>query len=140
MGGGRDIQMGVSVRQREERERITPEQISIIIPVANVTNSNTTLYTVRADHFFYIQDFGVCNISDTGIAINIHIVPVGGSATDLNKVYDGYVVETNDSGTLTAILGTTLNPEDFIVASTDNAIGANFWINGIETSGGLATT
>ena len=134
----RPVLMGQSVRQREEREVVTPERVPVIQPVTTVTNSNVTLWTVTADKFLKLSDIGVCNISGVAIAITVYHVPSGGAAANGNKVYDAFQVLANDSGTLTAIISRTFFPGDFIVAVTDNATGANFWLDGVEFTGGLA--
>jgi len=137
----RPVMLGQNTRQREERERVTPDSIPVIKAVTNVTNSNVTLWTVTTDpdKFLYIEDFGVCNISGVAIKITVYIVPSGGAALATNKVYDGFQVLAGDSGTLTAVVGHTLNPGDLIIAATDNATGANFWLWGQEFTGGVPT-
>ena len=132
----RPIMTGQNPRQRQERERTVPFRSPVIKAVTNVTNSNVTLWTVTADKFLTIKDFGVCNISGTSIEITVYLVPEGGSAAATNKIYDAYLVLPNDSGTLTALIGSTLNVGEFIVAVTDNATGANFWLDGMESTGG----
>jgi hypothetical protein len=134
----RPIMGGQNPRQIDERQPTTPLRAPVIKAVTNVTNGNTTLWTVTADKFLFIRDFGVCNIAGANITITVYVVPEGGSAANTNKVYDGYTILANDSGTLTALVGSTLNPGDFIVAVTSSATGANFWLDGVEFVGGLA--
>jgi len=128
---------GLNPRTRQEDERVKPDRVPVIKAVTNVTTSDVTLWTVTANKFLFIKDFGVCNIAGVTIAITVYLVPSGGSAAATNKVYDAYAVLPNDSGTLTALVGSTLNPGDLIIADTNNATGANFWLDGVEFTGGL---
>ena len=124
-------------RQRQEQERLPADRVAVVKAVTNVTTSDVTLHTVTADKYFFVKDFGVCNIAGATIAITVYVVPEGAAAGVTNKVYDAYSILANDSGTLTALIGSTLSPGDFIVADTDNATGANFWLDGVEFSEGL---
>ncbi len=130
---------GLTQRQRQETERGTLLQVPIAKAVTNVTTSNVTLWTVSDGKFLYIQDFGVCNIAGATIAVTVYVVPSGGSALATNKVYDAYSVIANDSGTLTALVGGIYEPGTAIIAVTDNATGANFWLSGKEGAGGSFT-
>ena len=126
-----------TARSRQEDQREFPLQRPVVVPVTTVTTNNTTLHTVADGYHMLVRDFGVCNIAGANVAITVYLVPSGGSASAANKVYDGYTVLANDSGTLTALIGSTLEPGDFIVCDTDNATGCNFWLDGIEFSGGV---
>jgi len=137
MADQKRIMLGLQQRQRQEDEVTTPRRVAVIKAVTTVTNSNVTLWTVTANKFLKLNDFSVCNISGVNITITVYVVPSGGSAAAGNKVYDAYVVGANDSGTLGAILGKTFLPGDFIVAVTNHATGANFWLDGVEFTGGL---
>jgi len=128
---------GMNTRQRQEQERRPAERVAVVKAVTNVTTSDVTLHTVTADKYMFVKDFGVCNISGATIAITVYVVPTGGSALATNKIYDAYAVLPNDSGTLTALVGSTLSPGDLIIADTDNATGANFWLDGVEFTDGL---
>lgn len=134
----RPVMMGQNTRQIDERQPQTPLRVPVIKAVATVTSAgNTTLHTVTANKFFYIRDFGVCNISGGTVKVTVYLVPDGGAAGNGNKVYDAYSVLANDSGTLTAVVGSTLNDGDQIIATCDNATGVNFWLDGVEFEGGL---
>lgn len=126
----------LTARQRQEQERQAPLRIPISLAVTNVTNSNSVLWTVTDGKFLYVQDFGVCNIAGATIAVTVYVVPSGGAAANGNKVYDAYSVSANDSGTLTALIGGIYEPGTQIIAVTDNATGANFWLSGYESTGG----
>lgn len=126
---------GQQSRSRDEQERVVSDAKPISKEVTTVTNSNVTLWTVTADNFLFIEDFGVCNIDGGAITITVYIVPDGGAAANGNKVYDAYAVAANDSGTLTALIGTMVAPLSLIVAVTSSATGANFWLSGFETVG-----
>lgn len=135
------VMQGQSQRQREEREVPIAQRSAVIKAVTNVTNSNVTLWTVTLDpaKYLYVRDIGVCNISGVTIAVTVYVVPDGGSAANTNKVYDAFSVVANDSVTLSAIVDKTYLPGDQIIAVTDNVTGANFWLDGVEFTGGLAT-
>ncbi len=137
MAEQRPVMLGLNPRQRFESERDATQRIPVIKAVTTVTNSNVTLWTVTANKFLKLNDFSVCNISGTNITITVYVVPSGGSAAAGNKVYDAFALGANDSGTLGAILGHTFLPGDFIVAVTNHATGANFWLDGGEFTGGL---
>ncbi len=137
MAEQRPVMLGQAPRQRQELEREPTLRIPVIKAVTTVTNSNVTLWTVTANKFLKLNDFSVCNISGTTITITVYVVPSGGSASAANKVYDAFTLGANDSGTLGAILGHTFLPGDFIVAVTNHATGANFWLDGVEFTGGL---
>lgn len=126
---------GQQSRSRDEQERVVSDAKPVSKEVTTVTNSNVTLWTVTADNFLFIEDFGVCNIDGGAITITVYIVPDGGAAANGNKVYDAYAVAANDSGTLTALIGTMVAPLSLIVAVTSSATGANFWLSGFETVG-----
>ena len=127
---------GPTSRQRQEVEPGPLLRLPIVKAVTNVTNSNVTLWTVTAGKFLYVQDFGVCNIAGATIAVTVYVVASGGGAGTTNKVYDAYPVLANDSGTLTALIGGIYEPGTAIIAVTDNATGANFWLSGYEAIGG----
>jgi hypothetical protein len=127
---------GPTSRQRQEVEPGPLLRLPIVKAVTNVTNSNVTLWTVTAGKFLYVQDFGVCNIAGATIAVTVYVVASGGAAGATNKVYDAYPVLANDSGTLTALIGGIYEPGTAIIAVTDNATGANFWLSGYEAIGG----
>jgi len=127
-------QTGTS-RSRDEKEFVPSDAKPVSKEITPVTNSNVTLWTVTADNFLMIEDFGVCNVAGVAIAVTVYVVPDGGAAGNGNKVYDAYPVIANDSGSLTALIGYQVAPLSFIVAVTDNATGANFWLSGYETVG-----
>lgn len=134
----RPVMLGQNPRQRQESERTTPLRVPVIKAVTNITSAgNTTLWTVTDNKFMFVSDFGVCNIAGATIGVTVYLVPDGGSAQNTNKVYDAYSVLANDSGTLTALVGSTLNPGDMIIATCDNATGCNLWLDGVEFTGGL---
>lgn len=122
---------GQSHRQRQEAERQTPLARLASIPVTNVTNTNVTLFTVPDNRFFALRLLGVANIAGSNLAVTVHVVPSGGSASNSNKVYDAFVVWPNTSEVLWAVAGEEahhlLEPGDQIVAVTDSATGGNFY-------------
>jgi len=128
---------GLTQRQRQETERGPLLRQPLMIPVTTVTSSgNTTLYTVPSTNYFYVQDFGVCNLTASTVALTVYAVESGGSAGASNTVYYQYPVVANDSGTLTALIGGIFEPGTAFVATCDTATGLNLWLSGYRSVGG----
>lgn len=128
---------GAQGRQQLEIARPSLLRQAHVQDVATVTSAgNTTLYTVAADNFFYVQDFGVCNLTAGTVALTVYAVESGGSAGTSNTVYYQYPVTANDSGTLTALVGGIFAPGTAFVATCDNATGLNLWLSGYKSIGG----
>ena len=127
-------QTGTS-RSRDEKEFVPSDAKPVSKEITTVTNSNVTLWTVTADNFLFIENFGVCNIDGGAIAVTVHVVPSGGAAANGNKVYDALAVAANVTVSLDAFKSMQIAPLSFIVAVTSSATGANFWLSGFETVG-----
>ena len=135
---GPDPFVGQTIRQRQERERDPLSVQTVNLDVTNVTSAgNTTLYTVSDEKWLRIDDFGIVNIEGSNTTVTVWVVPSGGSALNTNKAYDAYPILANDSGTLTALIGSTWPPGTFIVATSGGATGVNLWMSGREAIGGV---
>lgn len=124
-------------RQRQENERGTLLRVPIVKAVTTVTSAgNTTIWTVTAGKFLYVQGFSACNIAGGAATLTVYLVPSGGSAANGNKVYDALAMATNTSTTLDALVGQIIDPGAAIVATSGDATGINLWLSGYEAIGG----
>ena len=126
------------VRQRQEVEQQPPQRDAVPVAIANVTNSNVTLYTVDSGRTFNLVQLDVCNIAGAALAVTVYLVPDGGSAANTNKIYDGHSIAANTSETLSVAHG--LHPGGTqIIAVTDHATGGNFRLWGYSVESGDAS-
>lgn len=65
------------------------------VTTANVTTSGTDAYTSSGNTA--ITWASLCNYTASAVAVDIHVVPNGGSATDLNKIVHELDIAATDT-------------------------------------------
>lgn len=85
-----------------------------MITTANVTSSVSTVYTSSGNTVMSVAYF--CNYSTSPAQITVHLVPSGGSANVLNKIYSNVSVTAGD---------TLVVETEKIIFSTGDTLQAN---------------
>ncbi len=94
--------------------------------------SVTTVYTVAASKAVKLSTFSLCNSTASASAVDIHVVPSGGSATTSNLVVYSYNLLAYDTLSLTDVFdGLMLGEGDFVAVKTTVANSVVFTATGV---------
>lgn len=106
----------------------------VLIAQQNIPNTTTTGYTSPASgKGTWVDQFDVCNYSGSAVTVRVWLMPSGsGSAVDSGlRVIDKSVAATA-SVSLDEVVGSFLNPGDYIAWSASAATSINGGASGRE--------
>jgi hypothetical protein len=99
----------------------------VLLPMKTLEAASTTQYTAPVR--VMIDKFHATNFSAAVATITVHVVTLGGTAGNENKVIDAKVLQVKECYTFPELVNKALEPGDFIV-TVATATAINMGING----------
>lgn len=101
-----------------------------------LTASAVTYYTAPTNTRCILKKVTVTNPTSSAAArlVTVHIIPLGGSASDSNMIVSAKPVAVGQSMDLFEVENHILNPGDFIQALADSASDVTFMGSGLEVT------
>ena len=78
---------------------ITPTQLG----QAAITGTIATLYTTPTGVRTFVKDLNICNTTGGAVTVNVHLVPLSGTATTANALLYTYSIAANTTYRWTGI-------------------------------------
>lgn len=104
-----------------------------LIDAKDCETTLTTQYTAPPGTRTQIDKFTATNTTGAAITIDVHLVPNGGAAGATNRIINAKSIAAGGDESLSAVVGHSLKPGDFIAAVASGA-GLTIRASGRETS------
>ncbi|GAB3776826.1 L-lysine 2,3-aminomutase [Nocardioides ginsengisegetis] len=107
---------------------VTPK----ILASAQMASGDNAAYTVPANKAAQIKTMVLSNVSGAAVTITVSVIPSGGSVDGTHKVVSGYSLASNDSTTISEVVGSWLGAGDKVNVNAAAATAIDCVITGLE--------